>query len=192
MIAETGELIGWAKRLCVEADSLGLYREVTVSGCGLRFIGLSQGSELHRKFTFNRTSGAGIELYRNCARYITISGLQEGSCEDMGPIDDYLDALVARFDGQPAPAQPLSISIPPGQQADYFRDLIENGCPEGERSEKFQEVVWHLARMGWTIEQIVDELAKYPNGIGLKYASRLLAEVTRSFRKWQSQRRAVR
>ena len=66
--AQTGELLGWAKRLCVEADGLGLYREVTVSGCGLRFIGLAQGGdELHRKFTFNRTDGAGIELYRNCA-----------------------------------------------------------------------------------------------------------------------------
>ena len=74
--AQTGELVGWAKRLCLETDQLGLYREVTVSGCGLRFIGLSQGDELHRKFTFNRKSGAGIELYRNCARYITISGLQ--------------------------------------------------------------------------------------------------------------------
>jgi hypothetical protein len=40
--AQTGEIIGWAQRLCVEADSLGLYREVTVSGCGLRFIGLAQ------------------------------------------------------------------------------------------------------------------------------------------------------
>ena len=44
--------------------------------------------------------------------------------------------------------------------------------------------------MGWTIEQIVDELSKYPNGIGLKYAARLLAEVTRSFGKWQRRRRA--
>src|SRR5215813_5226880 len=63
--AQTGELLGWAKRLCVEADSLGLYREITVSGCGLRFIGLSQGSELHRKFMFHPNTGAGIELYRN-------------------------------------------------------------------------------------------------------------------------------
>ena len=99
--AQTGEIIGWAKRLCVEADQLGLYREVTVSGSGLRFIGLSHGSELHRKFTFHRKSGAGIELYRNTARYITISGLQEGSCEELPPIDDYLDTLVARFDQQP-------------------------------------------------------------------------------------------
>jgi hypothetical protein len=81
--AQTGEIIGWAQRLCVEADQLGLYREVTVSGSGLRFIGLSHGGELHRKFTFHRRSGAGIELYHNTARYITISGLQEGSCDEL-------------------------------------------------------------------------------------------------------------
>src|SRR6516164_11551442 len=74
--AVTGELVDWAKALCDEADTLKLYREVTVSGCGLRFIGLAAGGiELHRKFTLNRKSNAGIELYRNCARFITISGL---------------------------------------------------------------------------------------------------------------------
>jgi hypothetical protein len=190
--AQSGELVGWAKRLCVEADSLGLYREVTVSGCGLRFIGLSQGGELHRKFTFNRKSGTGIELFRDCHRFITVSGLQQGSCEDMGSIDDYLDILVARFDGQPASGETNACFDfnTAGHQADYYRDLIENGAPEGERSEKFQEVVWHLAGIGWSIDQIVDELAKYPNGIGVKYANRLLAEVTRSFSKWQNRRHA--
>jgi hypothetical protein len=158
----------------------------------LRFIGLAAGGdELHRKFTFNRADGAGIELYRNCARYITISGLQEGSAQGLGPIGDYLDDLVARFDGPPTPSGPTIFDFnTAGSQTDYFRDLIENGAPEGERSEKFQEAVWHLASSGWTIEQITDELAKHPNGIGLKYANRLLAEVTRSFRKWQSHRRA--
>jgi hypothetical protein len=189
--AQTGEIIGWAKHLCVEADQLGLYREVTVSGSGLRFIGLSHGSELHRKFTFHRKSGAGIELYRNTARYITISGLQEGSCDELGPIDDYLDTLVARFDGQPTATPPFDFDFNnAGPQADYFHDIIENGAPEGERSGKFQEVIWHLASMGWAIEQIIDELSKYPNGIGAKYAARLLAEVTRSFGKWQRRRRA--
>jgi hypothetical protein len=83
--AQTGELVGWAKGLCAEADSLGLYREVTVSGCGFRLLGLSpQGNELHRKFTFNRKSGAGIELYRmralhhhqRIARGISLRGLK--------------------------------------------------------------------------------------------------------------------
>jgi hypothetical protein len=188
--AQTGELAGWAQRLCVEADGFGLYREVTVSGCGLRFIGLSQGGELHRRFTFNHKSGAGIELYRNTCRYITISGLQESACEDLNPIDDYLDALVARFDGQPTANETIFDFNTAGSQKDYYRDIIENGAPEGERSEKFQEVVWHLASSGWGIEQIVHELAKYPNGIRFKYSNRLLAEVTRSYGKWQSHRRA--
>jgi hypothetical protein len=39
--AQTGEIIvDWAKKACAEADELGLYREVTVSGSGLRFIGV--------------------------------------------------------------------------------------------------------------------------------------------------------
>jgi hypothetical protein len=237
----TGEILGWAKRLCVEAEELGLYREVTVSGAGLRFIGALQRlpptyfvttpngqltpdnfstrqeaeqvlesavtagqwkreqvsvhatNELQRKFTFDRSNGTALELFRNCARFITISGLQEGACDNVGPIDDYLDALVARFDGQPAPS-PIQTNgfdfNTAGPQTDYYRDLIENGAPEGERSEKFQEVVWHLASLGWTVEQIVDELAKHRNGIGFKYSNRLLREVTRSFGKWQRRRRA--
>src|SRR5262249_20420323 len=75
-------------------------------------------------------------------------------------------------------------------QSDYYRDLIENGAPVGQRSEKFQQVVWHLAAGGWIIDQITDELAQYPNGIGQKYAGRLYDEVVRSYAKWQAQRRA--
>jgi hypothetical protein len=193
--AQTGDLIGWAKKLCVEADQLGLYREVTVSGSGLRFIGTARGDELHRKFTVNRKTGSGIELFRNTCRYITVSGLQEGPAESLGSIDDFLDTLLARFDDQRmssrddvVPANPFDFNDA-GLQQD-FRDLIENGAPEGERSEEFQKVVWHLAASGMTIEEIIDELAKHPNGIGVKYANRLLAEVTRSFSKWQRQRQA--
>jgi putative DNA primase/helicase len=114
--------------------------------------------------------------------------LQEGICEDLPPIDAYLDSLLARFN-QPAPSSNTFDFNTAGVQVDYYQKIIENGAPDGERSEKFQEVVWHLGSTGWTVEQITDELAKYPNGIGLKYASRLLAEVTRSFGKWQSHRR---
>lgn len=202
--AHTGELVGWAMALCAEADALSLYREITVSGCGLRFIGLANSAgKIHRKFTFNRSTRPGIELYRNCARYITISGLQEGPCETMGSIGNYLDTLLARYDKQPAPtpAPPIPLASgalatgivdlnQAGPQTDRYRDLIENGAPVGDRSEKFQEVVWHLASQGWTAEQIADELARFPNGIGQKYAGRLLDEVTRSSSKWQGARRA--
>src|SRR6516164_8445323 len=185
--AQTGELADWAEQLCAEADDLGLYREITVSGCGLRFIGRSQGGELHRKFMLNRNNGAALELYRDTARYITISGLQEGSCEELGPIDDYLDSLLTRFDGNGGTNFNFNTA---GPQRDYYREIIENGAPEGERSEKFQEAVWHLASTGYSIEQIVDELARFPNGISFKYSNRLLAEVSRSFGKWQGHRRS--
>jgi hypothetical protein len=179
---QTGALASWAQRLCDEADGLGLYREITVSGRGLRFIGRSQGGELHRKFNLDRNNGAALELYRDTPRYITISGLQEGTCEDLQSIDGYLDTLLTRFDG-------FNFNNA-GAQRDYYREIIENGAPDGERSEKFQEVVWHLASAGYSIEQIVDELAKHPNGIGFKYSNRLLTEIARSFGKWQSQRRS--
>ena len=115
--AETGELLDWAGRLCAEADELGLYREVTVSGCGFRFIGSSQGGELHRKFTFDRKSGAGIELYRNCARYITISGLQEGPCETLAPIDDFYSRYCWRVMTGRRRARSLSISMTLGRKS---------------------------------------------------------------------------
>jgi hypothetical protein len=192
--AQTGELLGWARGMYREAEARGLYIEVTVSGSGLRFIGSSSGGgELHRKFTFNRKSGAGVELYRNCARYITISGLQQGSCEELAPIDGFLDDLVTRCDAPPPQTDPFDFNTAEIQRPsfDYYRHLIENGAPEGERSERFQEVVWHLAAAGRTVEQIVDELAKYPNGIGVKYANRLLSEVARSYDKWRSARQAA-
>ena len=49
-------------------------------------------------------------------------------------------------------------------------------------------MVWHLASAGMSIEEIVEELAKHPNGIGAKYAKRLFAEVTRCFNKWKKHR----
>jgi hypothetical protein len=192
----SGKISGWALPLCFEAEQLGLYREVTVSGCGLRFIGLShQADELHRRFSFHRTSGEGIELYRNTARFITISGLQEGDCKTMGEIDDYLDDLEARFDGQPPPKQSstilnLNTAMPQQPDEDDIRDIIENGAPEGERSERFAKAVWYLASSGMSIGEIVEELAKHPNGIGSKYSKRLIGEVTRCFNKWKKRRLA--
>jgi hypothetical protein len=192
----TGVLTLWAQRLCVEADKLGLYREVTVSGCGLRFIGLShQGAaKLHRRFPFHRTSGEGLELYRNCERFITISGLQEGQCKAMGEIDTYLDLLLQRFTvGNPPPQSSTRLDLneaAPQSNTEYFNEIIENGAPEGERSECFAEVVWHLASSGAAIDDIVEELAKHPNGIGAKYPKRLFAEVTRCFNKWKTRRLA--
>jgi hypothetical protein len=186
---ESGTIKPWAERLCAEAN--GAYCEITVSGAGMRIIGKCTGPEMHRKFTFDRKTGAGVELYRNTARYITVSGLEVGTCAELPPLDTFIDRLFERFSGQ-AKTDGLDFNDV-GQQSSSidYDDLIKNGAPEGERSELFQRCVWHLANQGWTTEQIIDELARHPNGIGQKYADRLHAEVERSYEKWRSRKRTA-
>src|SRR5262249_50013511 len=87
---ESTKLEPWAEQVCGEAN--GAYREITVSGGGLHIIGTASGPETHRRFVFDR-NGAGIELYRNTARYITISGLQIGQCAELPSLDAFIDTL---------------------------------------------------------------------------------------------------
>src|SRR5262249_26224596 len=72
----SGHVLPWAEALFAEATAAGAYIEWTVSGTGARIIGLAAGDKLHRKVTCDRTSGCACEFYRNCERYITISGTQ--------------------------------------------------------------------------------------------------------------------
>jgi hypothetical protein len=185
-----GSIAHWADDLSREAGSA--YREITVSGGGLRIIGTADGAETHRKFTFDRKTGAGIELYRNTARYITVSGLEVSECAALPSLDGFIDTVMARHAGGTARAEDGTLDFNAAERQKLFdyEDLIKNGAPEGQRSEAFQAVVWHLAGQGWSVEQIVDELAKHPRGIGAKYADRLLVEVTRSYEKWKSHKRA--
>ena len=92
----TNEVVRWARQLCEEAT--GAYCEVTVSGTGLRILGRVSGAELHRRFSFDRKTGAGIELYRNTPRYVTVSGLQVGECAELPVIDEILDRWFTRYD----------------------------------------------------------------------------------------------
>jgi hypothetical protein len=186
-----GTLLTWAEQLVFEANEAGAYVELTVSGTGLRFIGIAHGAEIHRKFTFDRTTGAGIELYRNCTRYITVSGLGSVQhCPDMQVIDPLIDRLFARY-GAPAPDQYDFNSAGLQSGAIDYDDLIRNGAPQGDRSEHFQAVVWHLAGQGLSPDEIADELAQHPGGIGAKYAGRLRIEVERSYQKWQTHKRTA-
>jgi hypothetical protein len=177
----------WAEQL--HAEDGGAYKETTVSGGGLRFIGTAEGEDLQRKFTFNRKTGAGIELYRNTNRYITISGLERGTCPALPPLDGLIDTLFSRYGGKAKQSGGFDFNDASPQDTQSYDDLIRNGAPDGQRSEAFQSVVWHLAGRGWTVEAIVDELAQHPAGIGAKYADRLFEEVTRSYGKRRTRKR---
>jgi hypothetical protein len=190
---ETGMVDQWADKLHAEAN--GAYREITVSGRGMRIIGVTTNmQETQRRFTFNRETGAGLELYRNTARYITISGLEVGTCAALPPLDGFIDTMLARYDGEARRARTNGAHArrgfdfnEAGPQIDYD-DVIRNGAPEGQRSELFQAVVWHLAAKGKVVEEIVAELERHPHGIGEKYTGRLREEVARSYSKWRSQK----
>jgi putative DNA primase/helicase len=91
---QNGAVDAWAADLISRVP--GAYIEITASGCGLRIIGRGAGAELHRKFEIKGAeSGAAVELYRRATRYITVSGLEVGTCDELPDIDDLLDSLVA-------------------------------------------------------------------------------------------------
>jgi Virulence-associated protein E len=192
----TGILDPWATKL--EAEANGAYREITVSGQGLRIIGIANGPEIHTRFTLDHETGAGLELYRNTARYITISGREIGHCVELPPFDRFIDTLLTRYAGKPRKktrngngAGAKHDFNEAGQQSssiDYDK-VIRNGAPNGQRSELFQACVWHLAARGLSLEQIIIELEQYPHGIGEKYVGRLREEVERSYEKWRAERR---
>jgi hypothetical protein len=189
--AATGEVARWAE-LVRDGEA---YSEITVSGTGTRILGTATGPRRQRRFDLG--GGAGIELFRNAERYITISGNQRGTCDGLPPIDDLIDGLELRLDEEKGQRRANGTSggfdfNAAGQQTagrDYD-SIVRNGVPDGQRSEAFQSVVWHLAGKGLSADSITDELARYPNGIGAKYADRLHEEVLRSYSKWREQRRA--
>jgi primase-polymerase (primpol)-like protein len=88
----TGEIDGWAQQIIDRAP--GAYCEATVSGAGLRLIGLGTRDKAHTSYQIEGGwTGARIEIYRQAVRYITVSGLQLGACSALTNIDDLIDNL---------------------------------------------------------------------------------------------------
>lgn len=107
----TGQIAEFAQRV---VDRLSSYTEITVSGTGLRIIGTNGGGSepLHSNTALDvdplgGKSGAGIELYRNCARYITVSGDRlPGTPDQLLPIGALVEKMLVDGD-------PLGIRLPP-------------------------------------------------------------------------------
>jgi hypothetical protein len=210
--ATTGEVAGWATSLLAKVP--GAYCEVTVSGTGLRIIGRSSGAPVHRKLV---SSGCYVEIYRNCHRYITVSHFQAVATANLANIDGFIDDLLARYDSPPVETpQPegnagnghivvdgsgpidLNLAGPQveGNASLDHEDLLENGVPEGGRSEAFNAFVWSCASRGFTLEEIIQQLERNPDGIAQKYldqggSRRLIKEATRCYEKWARARVVV-
>jgi hypothetical protein len=190
---ETGRITPWAQALIAEAQS---YTEITVSGTGLRIIGIGRGAPVHRNQAVPSATGR-IETYRRATRYIVVTGdVLPSSPDVLAPLDELIDSTVAHLDGAtriPAPSATGSGSsqgdariatafAQPGLPADLMR-LVQHGVPQGKRSEQFHRTVCWLKDHGWLADEIEALLSHHPNGIAAKYAGRLRAEVERSFLK---------
>jgi hypothetical protein len=183
---DTGEIDTWAQEWLDAAN--GTYVEITPSGQGLRIIGLGEGEKLHRKFKIpNAREDAAIEIYRNSERYITVTGLQVGSAPALCQTNGLLEKIRATYENG---AKGHDFNKTGKQGGIDYDEVIRNGAPAGaDVSAVFHSVIGHLHAKGMSIDEIVDELSRWINGIGQRYAGRLRQEVERSFTKWGHQRR---
>src|SRR5262249_7520997 len=96
----TGEIEPAARDLFARARS---YVEITPSGEGLRIIGKGHGPKVHRKQPVPSGNGMTVESYRNCERFITITGnaLSEATAE-LADNDALLDQVVSELDAAKA------------------------------------------------------------------------------------------
>jgi Protein of unknown function (DUF3987) len=95
---ETEAVAPWAQALIGQAEQVGAYVEVTVSGTGFRILGKGNSKrEQHKVSLPEHGAGVAIEFFRNCERYITISGLQQGTCSALPNIDALFAATLAQY-----------------------------------------------------------------------------------------------
>ena len=70
---------------------------------------------------------------------------------------------------------------------DQIEQIVREGAPAGaNRSDMFHTVVGHYLGCGWSVEQIVEHLQQFPDGIGGRYLAegRLSREIARSASKY--------
>jgi putative DNA primase/helicase len=101
----TGAVDEWARAL---VERVASYTEVTVSGAGLRIIGRGTGPRVQRKQPVDiwaPGSGGSLETYRQCERYIVMTGNPLGAL-GLVDIDRHVDEVVGELDaGQACRAQ---------------------------------------------------------------------------------------
>ena len=77
------------------------YREVTVSGTGLRILGTSELKNFAPKFKLpNQGSGAAVELFSGSNHYLTVSCNELSNCNELPAIGDKLKGIADRLGGK--------------------------------------------------------------------------------------------
>src|SRR5262249_53644165 len=163
--ATTGEIEPAARDLIKRAKT---YVEITPSGEGLRIIGKGSGAKVHRKQEVpGANGGMSVEAYRNCERFITVTGdaLPEATAE-LADNDALLEQVVKELD-----AAKKKQKKPKRKQRKKkldLDDLIKNGEGwhfGGDRSRAVWFVIHGLLELGKSADEIVGALIDPANGI---------------------------
>ena len=191
-----GTLEPWASEV---VDRLDSYTEISPSGRGLKAIfygppGKTAEVSFGEPVDIGEPAKKRRELaYFTGARYFTITKrvwrdrplrtISDGDAQWLhGRVEALRAAEKARRDGgkTQTPTTPPQRGAGPsgGLHPDLLR-LITQGAPEGQRSDQFFHAVRWCADSGMTADAIVVLLEQYPEGIAVKYAARLAAEVAR-------------
>jgi AAA domain len=201
-----GNIDEWAQCLIEKSFLRGGYCEITVSGTGLRIIGLSAAaSEEHtvnkklRVFDHERHDPqASVEIFRRAFKPITISGLSLNPFNELGNIDWLIDSTVQFYTPKPEPEVTAKAKKDDKSLAERdcsnaeLETRIDNFVVEDKgknRSNEFHSVVFSLAWRGWSIEEIIERFEQSPEGLASKYIKngRLEEHVKRSHGKWEKQ-----
>lgn len=194
-----GILEPWAVEIVTR---LGSYTEVSPSGRGLKvfFTGTADKSS-EVSFGDPVALPDGTTKRRELAlfvdrRFFTVTGqvfedvpVRVVNADDIAFVKAKIEALRQAERDRKRPTENASIeAITPPKVAKttkarrlpaWLRELIEQGAPEGERSEKFYKAVRALQERGLDPAAIEVLLASHSGGIAAKFADRLGAEIER-------------
>jgi putative DNA primase/helicase len=109
---QSGHVAQWAhERVDRFAKS---YLEATVSGKGLRILGVSSLEKFAPKFKLpDKGNGAAIELFSNSNHYLTLSCNEIGSCAKLPAIGEQMQELAAELSTRPAPTNGARVNDAP-------------------------------------------------------------------------------
>ena len=136
--AASGALHAWAQQLVARCGS---YVEITPSSEGIRILGTGSDRKIHRKFVI--ADGVNVEVYRNCERFITVTGDQIlPSLDQLVDIDAIADQVVGELDAAKKAKQPVSC-VPSSRTGAIRRNYQEWMWHELRRRQKPRCLVCH-------------------------------------------------
>jgi hypothetical protein len=172
----------------------GAYVEISHGNAGLHIFGRARGPKPPR-CRFDFLDGR-VEIFRRTNKIITLTGKQLGSADPELPnIDESIEWLAGYVERRRQSAtQPVNCAVTNGYSNGLSRYSVEQietfvregAPPDANRSDLFHAIVGHYLGCGWTEDQIVDHLSRFPDGIAERYMreERLPGEVARSISRY--------